>query len=138
MTAKEFLKQYENATKIVKRLRREYERELSLIDSIKVSSDLDGMPHGSGISKPAEEKAIRLADKFAAWKIAEIDALEKRQEVFDAIYRIKAPEGDVLIERYINLKSWGDVSKAVGYTERQVYNIHGNALQIVKEIIKFQ
>ena len=83
MTAKEYLKQYEYAQKKADRYREEYEAELLKVDAVRSLSDNDGMPHGSGISKPTEDKAIRLADKALRWKQAELDAIEIRQEVFD-------------------------------------------------------
>ena len=63
MTAKEFLRQYEYADRKVRRLETEYHDELIMVDAIRSASDNDGMPHGSGISKPTEEKALRIADK---------------------------------------------------------------------------
>ena len=78
MTAKEYLKQYECATRQAERCREEYETELLKVDAVRSVSDNDGMPHGSNISKPTEEKAIRLADKALKWKQAELDAIEIR------------------------------------------------------------
>ena len=60
MTAKEYLKQYEYAHKKAERFREEYEAEMLKVDAVRSLSDNDGMPHGSGISKPTEDKAIRL------------------------------------------------------------------------------
>ena len=59
MTAKEYLRQYEYAVKRIQRLEEEYAAERLLIDAVRSVSDNDGMPHGSGISKPTEDKAIR-------------------------------------------------------------------------------
>lgn len=136
MTAKEFLKQYEYADARAKRLKAEYERELLLIDAVRSVSDNDGMPHGSGISKPVEDKAIRLADKAALWKMAELDAIEKRQEVFELIYDIDGPEGSVLYERYINLRHWEDICVLIRYSWVQTHEYHKRALRIVQDRIE--
>ena len=61
MTAKQFLRQYEEANNKAIQRKREYERQMELIGSVSVK--MDGMPHGSGISKPTEEDALRLAEK---------------------------------------------------------------------------
>ena len=103
MTAKEYLKQYEYADRYAKRLRDEYIRENELIDAISLNAD--GMPHGFNISKPTEEKALRLSMAFQRWKAAEVEAIAKRQQIFEAIKTVPGIEGDVLIERYVKLKS---------------------------------
>ena len=133
MTAKEYLRQYYIADRIAKRLRSEYEKELLQIDAVKSVSDLDGMPHGSGISKSVEDKAIKLADKAAAWKVAELDAIHLRQEVFNLIWDIPGLEGDILVARYIDLMTWKDVCKEIKFSWPAVRNHHAKALEIVQE-----
>ena len=137
MTAKEYLKQYEYADRRAKRLKAEYEREQQLIDAIRSASDNDGMPHGSGISKPTEDKALRLADKRLKWIDAELDAIEKRQEVFELIYDIDGIEGDVLVERYVNLRKWEEICILVHYSWQGVHKVHKRALGIVESRLKF-
>lgn len=133
MTAKEYLKQYEYAQKRADRLREEYETELLKVDAVRSLSDNDGMPHGSNISKPTENKAIRLADKALKWKAAELDAIEIRQKVFDVIYDIPGDEGELLYNRYIKLMFWKDIAEVMKYTERGIYKIHGRALRLVEQ-----
>lgn len=136
MTAKEFLKQYEHADRIVQRCKAEYETEVEKIDAIGSTLSNDGMPHGSGISRRTEDKAIRLAEKATKWKAAELDAIAKRQEVFEVINRVPGIEGDLLYERYINLKSWEQVAEAIDRSDKWCRTrLHSNALQIVKKII---
>lgn len=136
MTAKEFLKQYEYADRRARRLRAEYERELQLIDAIRSASDNDGMPHGSGTSRPTEDKALKLADKALKWKEAELDAIAKRQEVFELIYGIDGIEGEVLIERYVNLRKWEEICVLVHYSWQGVHKVHKRALFIVESRLK--
>ena len=51
MTAREFLNQYRGADRIARRLRIEYEKELELIDTVRSTADIDGLPRGNGINK---------------------------------------------------------------------------------------
>ena len=132
MTAKEFLRQYENKTRAANRCKAEYDAEVELIDAVRSTSNLDGMPRGNGIRKPVEDRAIRLADKAAAWKIAELDALEARQEVFNVINEVPDIEGDILYERYINLKHWEEVCVAVHLSWTQTHERHKRALRIIQ------
>lgn len=134
MTAKEYLKQYEWAVKRVRRYEEEYRNESMLIDAVRSLSDNDGMPHGSGISKPTEEKAIRLADKKMRLITAQLEAIEIRQEIFDLIDRIGDVEGDVLYERYIKLLKWEEICVSLNYSWYGVHNAHRRALKIVDEM----
>lgn len=136
MTAKEFLKQYEYADRRVKRLETELEDELRMLDAIRSASDNDGMPHGSGISKPTEDKALRLADKRLRLVDAMLDAMEARQKVFDLINGIGGVEGEVLCERYINLRKWEEICVLVNYSWQGVHLVHKRALAIVENRLK--
>ena len=134
MTAKEYLRQYEYADIRARRCRAEYEIELEKIDAIGSTLSRDaGMPHGSGVSRKTEDKAIRLADKAARWKEAELDAIEKRQEVFDLIHDIDGIEGQLLYERYVNLHRWEDICVIIHLSWRQTHRIHGKALSIAEK-----
>lgn len=133
MTVKEYLQQYENAARVARRLKREYENELEQIDNIRSGLGGDGTPRGSGTSRSVEEKAIRLADKALEWKTAELEAIQLRQEIFDVINTVPDEMGDVLYERYINLKSWSEVAKAVGYSKSRTHTLHRKALAFLKD-----
>ena len=136
MTAKEYLKQYEYAVDRVRRYEEEYENELALIDAVRSVSDNDGMPHGSNISKPTEEKAIRLADKSLRLTEARLEAIRIRQEVFDLIDSIDGIEGDVLYERYIKLHKWEEICVLLHYSWQGIHLIHRRALAIVESRLK--
>lgn len=136
MTAKEYLKQYEYAVDRVRRYEEEYQNELSLIDAVRSVSDNDGMPHGSGISKPTENKAIRLADKSLRLIDARLKAIEIRQEIFDLIDSIDGIEGDVLYQRYINLHKWEEICVLLHYSWQGIHLVHRRALVIVESRLK--
>lgn len=135
LTAREFLKQYDEAERLVRRLETEYQEETEKIDTIR-SSVGDGTPHGGAISKTVEIRAMRLAEKALEWKRAELDAVQIRQQVVEVINEIPGEQGDVLYERYINLKRWDDVADAVGYSVRQTHRIHQAALISVNDVLE--
>jgi len=137
MKAKEYLRQYEQLNNKAQRLRQEYETELDQIDAIgSTLSGEPGMPHGTGISRKTEDKAVRLADKAMAWRVAALDALEKRQEIFEVIYDVEGPEGEVLYERYINLRQWEEICVLKHYSWTQMHEYHKRALAIVQDRIE--
>lgn len=133
MNAKEYLKQYEYAHKKALRYKAEYEAELELVDSVRSTLGGDGMPHGSGISRRVEDQAIRLSDKAKRWKDAELEEISKRQEVFGAIHDINGTEGEILYERYVNLRRWEDICVLVHLSWRQTHRLHGKALNLIEE-----
>ena len=133
MTAKQFLKQYEEANNKAIQHRREYEKQLELIGS--VSMKMDGMPHGSGISKPTEEDALKLADKALRWKEAELEAIRIRQTVYEVIAGIPDKEGQVLYERYIVLHKWEEICILLHYSWNGVHHVHRRALEKVEMVL---
>lgn len=133
MNAKEYLRQYEELNKRALRLKQEYEVEREKIDAIGSTLAGDGLPHGSGISRKTEDKAIRLADKALKWKTAELDAIEKRQEVFEMIHDISGAEGEILFERYLNGRRWEDICVIVHLSWRQTHRLHAKALRLVEQ-----
>ncbi len=135
MTAKDFLQQYGEAVRIAEMIKTEYDQEQDLIDSVRSDLGGDGTPHGGGISKATENKAINLADKALELKDAELEAISIRQKVFDVIRTVPGEKGDVLYERYINLKSWDEVADSVGYSKRHARNLHDEAIDIVQHFL---
>lgn len=136
MRAKEYLRQYEELNRIAEQHREEYEIETEKIDAIgsTLAGEL-GMPHGTGISRKTEDKAIRLADKAMKWKMAELDALEKRQEIYELISQIKGVEGDVLYQRYIRLRKWEEICVLVHMSWNGTHKAHRRALMAVQIIL---
>lgn len=133
MTAKQFLKQYEDANRRALRYKTEYEAEQELIDNVRSTLGGDGMPHGSGVSRKVEDQAIRLNEKLLKWKCAELDAIRVRQEVFEVIQDISGVEGDLLFEKYINLHRWEDICVLLNYSWNGIHKAHRRALRIVAE-----
>lgn len=94
----------------------QYVIESLQIDAIRSASDNDGMPHGNGKSDPTADKAVRLSQRAQRLITAQDEALELQQDMFDTIMLVGGLEADVLIERYLRLKNWKDVCRAVNYS----------------------
>lgn len=133
--AEQYLRQYEWAVNQIRRCKDEYESEKLQIDAIRSSSDNDGMPHGFSISKPTEDKAIRLADKLQRLVDARLEAVRIKQEVFDTIMAVGGLEADVLIARYVELQTWEVVCLTVNYSWPTVRMAWHRGLDRVEEII---
>ena len=132
MTAKEFLRQYEEADRKARQLKIEYKLEVERIDAIGSTLAGDGLPHGNGISRKTEDKAIKLADKALKWQKAELEAIHKRQKVFEVIHSVPGIEGDILYERYIMLHKWEEICVLVHMSWTQTHEHHKRALRLVQ------
>lgn len=132
MTAKEFLKQYEYADRRARHFRELYEEQQEKIDAIGSTLAGDGLPHGTGVSRKTEDKAIRLSEAALAWKEAELDALMIRGEVFAMIEDIPGTEGEILYQRYIMLRKWEEICILVHLSWTQTHEHHKRALRLVQ------
>lgn len=140
MNVTEYLESYEREDRKAKKLFKEYERENDLIDALRSSSDIDGLPKGTGVIKETEEKALKLADKAAEFMIAYLDALHERQQVANTIFKVKDPdEQDVLFERYINYgQTWEKICVKLNMSWGTVHGKHKRGKKAVEEILKTQ
>ena len=107
-----------------------------MIDAVRSVSDNDGMPHGNGINKPTEARAVQLADKTRELEQARLDAVEARQRVFDVVDQIEGVPGDVLYLRYVQLKRWEEICVDVHQSWRQTHRNHVEGLVRVSAILE--
>lgn len=132
MKAIEYLEQYEYALYAAERAKRNYELEVERIDAIGSTLSGDGQPHGNGVSKKTEDKAIRLADKATIWLDAEEEVQKKLEEITDFINGIPGIEGVVLYQRYIERMTWREIAENLTYTESGIFKVRERALQIAE------
>lgn len=133
MKAIEYLEQYEYAIYAANRARANYELENERIDAIGSTLSNDpGMPHGTGISRKTENKAIRLADKAKKWLDAEEQAQIKLEEITDFINGIPGVEGMVLYQRYVQLLGWREIAENLVYSESGIFKVRDRALAIAE------
>ncbi len=133
MRAKDFLKQYKKAMDLVEKYENEYNEAVENIDAIGSTLSGDGQPHGTGVSRKTEDKAIDLVTAREKWAQAKLDAFNIRQEVVDLIIDIPDIEGKVLYERYINLLTWEQIAEKLFYSYTGIFYAHNRALDIVEK-----
>ena len=133
MTVIEYLEKYEYALYAANRARANYELESERIDAIgSTLSGEPGMPHGSGVSKQTENKAIRLADKAKEWLEAEERAQIVLEEITEFINGIPGIEGVVLYQRYIQLLGWREIADNLCYSESGIFKVRERAMAIAE------
>ena len=130
--ATEYLEQYEYALYAANRARANYELETERIDAIGSTLASDGQPHGTGISRKTEDKAVRLADRAKEWLDAEEKAQIKLEEITDFINGIPGIEGVVLYQRYVQLLGWKEIADNLIYSESGIFKVRERALAIAE------
>lgn len=135
LAAKEYMDQYGDACRRVRQCEEQLARENLSVDSIRSASDNDGMPHGTNVGRPTEDKAVKLVERGIDLFEAREKARQVQRKIFEVAYQVGGVEGDVLIERYIKLNDWRDVYKAVNYAESQTHRYHRAGLDRVADIL---
>ena len=134
---KEYLRRYRESVRMIRRI----ESELTELRAMKAGTAInyDGMPSGTRQSD--------LSD-YAA----ELDRLE-RELIHERYQRINLYQGierriknlesqnesDVLFYRYIKGLDWWAVAERMGYSERHITRLHGNALahfELPKDVLE--
>lgn len=124
---KEYLKLYKQAVLAAKLIGEEIEQ--LRMDKMHPSAHFDGMPRSNNFSDLSEYAA--MLDK----KIREQqEARYRRITIYsDIVARIEEMEDEtqrnLLRLKYIHCKTWEEVCEEVGYSNRQIHNIHKKALQ---------
>ena len=104
-----------------------------------ITTDLTGMPKGSGASSPVERVAVQIAD--LSWELEQdwLDVLAYQEEIRRTIDLVEDPVvAQVLSARYISYLTWRKVAETLHYSERAVYKIHRKGLRIVEAFIEVQ
>lgn len=134
MDAKELLKQFHTYKQRAEMFKEEYEQEIELIDSIRSSANIDGLPRQKFINRDTESKAIRLTEKLEKMQNAIVDAIEIRQKVFDIVSEIPDVYGIILCKRYIQGMQWNEIADDMNYCEEHLRGaMHKKALKMMQD-----
>ena len=127
-------KQYLNGyRRHVQRIRR-IEAEIEEIRQMKLypSEGNDGMPRGSS-QGDLSDFAAKLTEKEEELYREGVEQVKIYRDIDWKISQLENEnERDVLFYRYIKAKSWWEIAQVMGYTERHVTRLHGNALGHLK------
>ncbi len=125
---KEYLKSYQRLKKELRSL--DEEIQCLRLDQILSGRVLDGMPKGSGGTGDLSGYAAKL-DELGQRLKEKAAGLIQRQEAIEAgIDEMGNPvEKALLRNKYLCGLTWEQVAVEMGYSWRQVHNIHSRALQ---------
>lgn len=132
MTKKEWLGQYRALLREERAVAASIEELRILSTSIK-SPVSDGMPRGSGAGDGLASVVGKLDQMERRHEKMLRTIARKREEILDTINALQdSDERTVLTSHYINGLTWEQVAECMGYTDRNIYFIHGRALQHIR------
>lgn len=131
MTTKDWLNRGRNLNEEINALIKA--KEKALYDACNVSFAYDKDRVQTSRNNSTETKFTRFADYSKAID-ERIDELYKiKQEILKAISGVdNSTYRALLIERYINFKTWEQIADYMNYSRMHVTRLHGRALQKVK------
>ena len=84
-----------------------------------------------------EEKLVKLADKSIDINLKIDELVDFKIEMGNYIDQLEDERHRVILrERYINGLSFREISDILGYTERHLHRIHGEALLAFQNVLK--
>lgn len=125
---KKYLRSYRHHVMRIHRINAEIAelREMKLHPSMKPD---DGMPHGSGGQGDLSGYAAELDEMIRELIHERYLRIKTYQAIARQIKHMKSRnESDVLFYRYISGLGWWEIADKMGFSERQIFRIHGKAL----------
>ena len=127
MTAKDFLRRARNADRRIDEATERVERLRARLEAGRMSQ-ITGMPRGG--SEDWTDTADRLIELEKRVNARVRDLVRLKQAAMDAIDRVdEAPLREVLELYYLDGYRWEQVASTMNLDVRQVFRLHGKALQ---------
>ena len=101
------------------------------------ATDYSNEPVATTKRNTSEDKLIKLADKSSEIDSKVDELVDFKIKMGDHINQLEDERHRVILrEHYINGLSFCEISDILGYTERHLYRIHGDALLKFQDILK--
>lgn len=132
------LRQIRTITKLIASNKRQIE-ELEYLKTSVSSPTITGMPKGKGYTK--SDKLESILDRISDLQdIIDEDAkrlIELKLVWMNRISELNHNECLLLKLRYFEGWSWSDIASEMNYEDRQVYRLHGRALQNLERNVRY-
>ena len=129
MTTKEYLMQIKRMEKMIDNKFSELYRLRQLVSSISISTDGE-LVMSSGSMDKMGDSVSKIVDLEYSVAGTISQYTELRQKIISQIDSLKNYEYySVLFSRYVSNNEFWKIADEMGYSERQVFRIHGNALK---------
>ena len=131
MTAKQYMNRVRRVDKEIQALDRLYQKTRDSVESVTQKYDSDG---AQATKNP--HKFDRLVELEALIDEKVQEQLNLKAETLLTISKLKdRRQRIVLMEYYLEMKTWEQVAVDIGYTYQHTMRIHGYALKAVSEIM---
>ena len=101
------------------------------------ATDYSNEPVATTKRNTSEDKMVKLADKSSEIDLKIDELVDFKITMGNHINQLEDERHRVILrEHYINGLSFLEISKSLGYTERHLYRIHGDALLKFQDILK--
>lgn len=129
-TKKRYLKRYRRKLEVIERLKERVRALDSKIESLR-SPSLSGMPRG-GKAVTSEDMVADKIDLERRIGALRLEAGKARREILDLIDQVDdVRRGEVLEDYFIYGMSFGQIAEEMGYTERHIIRLYGEALDMI-------
>jgi len=100
------------------------------MDSLVGSPELTGMPHGTGIGNPVEEKAMLIINLKNKLEKRREKALKELTKIELYIANIESTDTRLIFtKRYIQFKRWDEITKEMCMSKSNVFRRHQEQLK---------
>lgn len=128
---KNYLQGYRRSIRKAKRIEAELEEIRNMKENPGVVNN-DGMPHGTNVGD-LSNYAAELCELEESLYQEGVEQVKEYRTIMASIDQLEnEEERDVLFYRYIKGKDFWSIGDTMGYSERQIHRIHGNALSHLK------
>lgn len=134
MTVKEYLSRYYQAKKDIDYIEKELARLRASATDIQATDYGKVVVDGTRNSDTITNIVIRIEGKVETLEKARVKARQIMLDIEDTLDTLQAPEvREVLCQRYIELKKWEDIAKAMAYSVTHVKRLHKQGLVMLQE-----
>ena len=96
------------------------------------STKIDGMPKGTKTIQ-LDDLVIQMTEYYEDYKKVLKNFLETRKKIETAINGVEDEKlKELLLLKYIDCKTWEEVSEEMRYSNQHIYELHNKALKIIK------
>lgn len=129
-TKKRHLKRYRRKLEVIERLEERVKALDSKIESLR-SPSLSGMPRG-GKAVTSEDMIADKVDLERRISALKLEAGKTRREILDLIDQVDdVRRGEVLEDYFIYGMSFGQIAEEMGYTQRHIIRLYGEAIDMI-------
>ena len=111
------------------------EREQVMDMATKITPNMDGMPHGSGVSDKVGNAAAKLADMADEINALVDDLIDYKQQVNTALGKLSASDQLLLHRHYIQGMTWTEVADAMNMSGMNVWRLKVKALENLQNVM---